>query len=200
MKFLSALLLGSILAVSAAVPAQAAPVTYTFDKPHTQVLFFVNHLGFSNSLGRFLDYDGKIVFDQAAPEKSSVDVTIKTASIDMGDEKWDAHLKNADFFNVEKFPDMTFKSTSIKVIDDKNADITGDLTILGVTKPVILKTAFNNAGKHPMNGKDMAGFSATTTIKRSDFGMNYGLPMVSDDVKIMIEVEAIADTAAPAAQ
>ena len=129
--------------------AHAAPEKYEFDKAHTQILFFVNHLGFSNSQGEFHDYDGGFTFDAENPENSSIDVTIMTESVDMDDEKWDDHLKNADFFNVEKYPSMTFKSTNIEVTGEKTAKITGDLTILETTKPVTLDVTFNNAGQHP---------------------------------------------------
>lgn len=175
------------------VPAQAQIEKYSFDKAHTQILFFVNHLGFSNSQGEFLEFDGHFFFDRGEPDKSSVDVVIKTASIDMDDEKWDAHMKNADFFDVEKFPEMTFKSTNIEVTGDDTANITGDLTILGVSKPAILAVIHNKSDKHAFSGKFVAGLSATATIKRSDYGMEYGLPLVGDEVKIRIEVEGIRE-------
>lgn len=173
--------------------ARAAAEKLVIESPHTQLVFSINHLGFSNSFGKFTDYEGFIMFDQEAPAQSSVEISIKTASVDMDDEKWNEHLKNADFFNVEKFPDMTFKSTAIDVTGDNTANITGDLTLLGVTKPVTLAAVLNKADKHPMGDKTGAGFSATTKIKRSDFGMNYGLPMVGDDVDIRLEVEAYAE-------
>lgn len=183
--------------------ARAEATKFVLDKPHTQIAFFINHLGFSNSLGKFTDYEGFIMYDQAEPAKSSVEVTIKTASIDLDDQKWNEHMIGADFFNVEKFPEMTFKSTAIEVTGDHTANITGDLTILGVTKPVILSAVHNQTGKHPFSGKTGAGFSATTAIKRSDFGMGYGLPAVGDDVRIMIEVESYEEaspTAVPGNQ
>jgi polyisoprenoid-binding protein YceI len=198
------LLLGalSVVALSGiSASAQAEAVRYEFDKAHTQVHFTVNHLGFSNSTGRFHDVDGYFTFDQQNPTNSAIDVTIKTASIDMGTEAWDAHMKNADFFDVEKYPDMTFKSTAIEVTGADTANITGDLTILGVTKPAVLAVKHNKTGAHPMNGKPTSGFSATANIKRSEWGMNYGVPNVGDDVQIRIEVEAqavTAETAAPA--
>lgn len=176
--------------------AKADVEQYEFDKAHTQIFFAVNHLGFSNSHGKFLDFDGGFTFDREAPEKSNIDVTIKTASVDMDDEKWDEHLKNADFFNVEEFPEMTFKSTAIEVTGENTANITGDLTLLGVTKPVTLAVTHNKSGEHPFSGKYVAGFSATGTLKRSEFGMNYGLPAVGDDVKIIIEVEGVRKDAA----
>lgn len=172
-------------------PARAQVEEYTLEKPHTQIVFAVSHLGFSNSHGKFLDYSGTFTFDRGKPENSRVEATVKTASLFMGDEKWDAHMKSADFFNVEKFPEMTFRSTSIEVLSGNTANITGDLTILGVTKPVTLAATFNKAEKHSFSGKHVSGFSASTKIKRSDFGMTYGLPLVGDDVDITIEVEGI---------
>lgn len=184
----------SALMFFAVAPAQAETLTYKLDKPHTQVVFAVNHLGFSNSIGKFLDYDGTITYDKAAVENSSVAVTIKTASVDLADQKWNDHMKNKDFFNVEQFPEMTFKSTKIERTGENTANITGDLTLLGVTKPVVLAAVLNQEGKHPMSGKAGIGVSATAKIKRSEFGMNYGLPMVGDDVDIRIEVEAYEET------
>ncbi len=176
---------------SLALAKAAAVESYSFDKAHTQILFFVDHLGFSKSQGEFHDYDGGFTFDRDNPENSSIDITIQTASIDMDDKPWDDHMKNADFFNVEQYPAMSFKSTSIQVTGENTADITGDFTLLGVTKPVTLKVVHNKSDKHAFSGKFVAGFSASAVIKRSEFGMNYGLPMVGDDVNVMIEVEGI---------
>lgn len=175
--------------------AMAEIQTYKLEKPHTQIIFSVNHLGFSHSYGKFTDFDGTIVFDRGEPEKSKVDVIIKTASLDLEDEKWNEHMKGADFFNVEKFPDMTFKSINVLKTGEKTGKLSGELTILGVTKPVTLDVVFNKADKHPMKDINMAGFSASGKIKRSDFGMNYGLPMVGDDVNLIIEVEVIQEGA-----
>ncbi len=186
-RLIPALLGFSILA---SVPAFAAPEKFVLDKPHTQIIFSVSHMGLSNSFGKFVDYEGEINFDQAEPEKSNVDVTIKTASLDLDDEKWNEHMKNKDFFNVEQFPTMIFKSTKVEKTGDNTANVTGDLTLLGVTKPVTLAVVHNKTGKHPMKDIMASGFSATGTLKRSDFGMSYGLPMVGDDVKLIIEAEA----------
>lgn len=176
-------------------PALAAPQTFEIESPHTQILFSVNHLGFSNSWGKFADYDGTIVFDQENPANSSVNVIIQTASIEMNDGKWNDHMKNADFFDVEKFPTMVFKSTGINVTGEDTAKITGDLTIKDVTKPVTLDVKLNKAGNHPMSATPWAGFSGAATIKRSDFGINYGLPAVGDEVKIVLEVESFVPQA-----
>lgn len=182
-----------IASMSCTQMAKAEVETYTLEKPHTQILFFVDHLGFSKSSGRFLDFDGKISFDREKPENSFTDVTIKTSSIEMNDLKWNEHLKGADFFNVEKFPEMVFKSTAMEITGENLGAMTGDLTILGVTKPVVLDVTFNKCDKHPFGGKYVCGFSAASSIVRSDWGMNYGLPMVSDEVELRIEVEAIRD-------
>ncbi|MCC7304689.1 MAG: polyisoprenoid-binding protein [Alphaproteobacteria bacterium] len=188
-RFLAAFLGLFVFATAGAAQAQQA---FLLDKPHTQILFFVDHLGFSKSSGEFLDYEGTIQFNEAEPAKSSVDVTIKTDSLDMGDATWDEHMKAAKYFNVAQFPTMTFKSTNVEVTGEKAANITGDLTLLGVTKPVTLAVVQHNMGKHPMSGKAATGFSATGKLKRSDFGMSEGIPFVGDEVEIRIEAEAVA--------
>lgn len=180
----------ALFPVSFTQASQQKTSYYTFDKLHTQIHFSISHLGFSYSHGRFMDFNGGFYFDKEKPEESFVDITINTASIFMGSKEWDDHLKNADFFDVEKHPVMHFKSTKVEVTGDKTANIYGDLTLLGLTKPVILQTRLNGFGLHPYSKKNTAGFSATTTIKRSDFGMTYGLPAVGDEVSIVIEVEA----------
>lgn len=174
-----------------AAPAKAEIVTYELDKPHTQILFFVEHMQVSISSGEFLDYEGTLNIDMAHPTNSSADITIHTASIDMGSEKWDDHMKNEDFFHVEEYPAMTFKSTGVQMTGDTTAKMTGDLTMLGVTKPVTLDVTFRGEGKHAYSGKDLIGFSATGNIKRSEWGMDYGIPNVGDDIELRIEVEAV---------
>lgn len=188
MKYILPLLAVLLLAT----PSQAAePPKYNFDAAHTQVIFSANHLGFSHSHGRFMKIDGFFLFDAARVEESRVDVTIHTASIDMGLKAWDDHMKNKDFLNAEKFPTMTFKSTKVEKTGDKTGKLTGDFTLLGVTKPVTLDVTFNGEGKHPMMDSHIAGFSATGTIKRSEFGMTNGIPNVSDDVSVIIQVEGV---------
>jgi polyisoprenoid-binding protein YceI len=178
------------LTAGLAAPAMAETRTYEFDTVHSQIIFFVNHLGFSNSEGEFLEFDGQFSFDPENVEASTVEVTIDTASIDMDNKKWDDHLKNEDFFHVEKYPHMTFKSTGIEKTDDKTGTLTGDLTLLGTTKPVTLDVVYNKSG---MKGDEYrSGFSATGTLLRSEFGMNYILPHVGDKIDIRIEVEGIA--------
>ncbi len=175
--------------LTAAAPAHAEIEKYLFDKPHTQVIFFVDHMGYAKSSGKFLDYAGEILWDKAEPEKSSVSVTIPLKSLDMGDQTWNKHTLTKLLY-AEQFPDMTFKSTKVEKTGEKTGNITGDLTLHGVTKPVVLTATFNKAEKHPMMDRQEAGFSATASIKRSDFGLTDFIPMVGDDVEIHLEVEA----------
>ncbi len=181
------------LAVSAislcALSAQAAE-TFTLDPSHTNVVWSANHFGFSNPSGKFAKVEGTVTLDEAKPANSKLNVTISTASIVTGIEKFDEHLKSKDFFNAEKFPVATFVSDKVEVTGKDTAKVHGNLTLLGVTKPEVLDVKLNKIGENPMNKKKTAGFSATTTIKRSEFGMGYGIPNVSDDVKIAIEAEA----------
>ncbi len=179
------------LALLVSTPAQAAPEKYTYDPAHTQIVFTVSHLGLSNSMGRFNKFSGDFTFDQAQPENSKANITIETNSLDMASADWDRHMKSPDFFNVEKFPTMTFTSGNITKTGDKTATMTGDLTMLGVTKPVTLNVTFNKADIHPMNKNHVAGFSLTGTLKRYDFGMSYALPGIGDEVNLMIQVEGI---------
>lgn len=194
---LSALGLLAFVAFAPLMGAKSAAAAdapkFTFDKAHTQIFFSVSHLGFSYSTGKFTDFDGSFTFDEEKPESSKVDVTIDTNSLTMDDEAWEKHLKNEDFFNVEKFPAMTFKSSQIEKTGDKTGRLTGDLTLLGVTKPVTLDVIFNKGGIHPYSKKYVAGFSATGKLNRSEFGMEYGLPGIGDEVNITIEVEGIRE-------
>jgi len=180
----------AILAISAAfaLPAMAAD-TYTIDPGHTYPGFEINHLGFSTMRGTFDASSGSVTLD-AATKSGSIEITIDTTSIDTGHAKRDDHLRTEEFFNVAKFPSMTYKATKLKFNGDKLAGADGDLTLLGVTKPVSLTVTSFNCGPHPMNKKQVCGANATATIKRSEFGMNTYVPAVGDEVRITIEVEA----------
>lgn len=183
-----------------AAPAYAAkPDAYTFDKVHTQIFFSVSHLGFSFSTGSFTGFDGGFTFSEEKPEQSSVNVTIDASSLSLHDAKWEEHVKSADFLNVAEHPSISFKSTKVEKTGDNTGRITGDLTLLGVTKPVTLEVVFNKAAIHPYSKQFVAGFSATAALMRSDFGMDYGLPGIGDEVNISIEVEGIRTEPAPKA-
>ena len=181
----------SALVLGVSTSAVAGADRYTFDKTHTQILFFVDHLGFSRSQGEFHDYDGGFVFDPDDWSKSSVQVSIRTASIDMDDYAWDKHLRSKDFFNVSEYPTMTFRGTRLEQTGERTGQLHGELTLLGVTRPVTLQVTFNKAGVHPLNKMYVAGFSAVAVIRRSDFGMSYALPMVGDEVDLRLEVEGL---------
>ncbi len=180
----------SALVLSFSGAAAAAPEKFEFDDTHTAVTWQVTHMGFSRPTGKFMNIKGELVLDEANPANSSLEVTIPLALQESGVPKLDEHMKNADFFDIEKNPNATFKSTKVEVTGKDTANITGDLTLRGITKPVVLAVKHNKTGEHPMKKVKTSGFSATGQIKRSDFGMNYAVPMVSDEVDLAIEVEA----------
>jgi polyisoprenoid-binding protein YceI len=178
-----------VLATLVAGTAYAAPENYTIDSTHTFPSFEVSHLGFSTQRGRFNKTTGSIVLDRAA-KKATVDISIDANSISTGLEKLEAHLRAEDFFDTAKHPAISFKSTGATFNGDKLASVSGNLTMRGVTKPVTLNVTAFHCGFNPAYKKDACGADAVTTIKRSDFGINYALPAVSDEVKLLIQVEA----------
>jgi polyisoprenoid-binding protein YceI len=155
-------------------------------------VFEVSHFGMSTQRGTFNKVTGKVVIDRAA-KKGTADITIDMKGVVTGEPKLTEHLLAADFFEADKFPTATFKSSNFTFSGDKLTAIAGDLTLKGVTKPVTLTVTAFNCGTHPMNKKAMCGADASTTIKRSDFGVKYAIPAVSDDVKLSIPVEAFKD-------
>ena len=179
----------------AAGSATAAPVRYDLDPNHTRIDFSWTHFGFSHPMGRFDRFDGDFRFDPADPTKSSVTVTIPIDSIDTGVAKLDAHLKTDEFFDAAKYPTATFKSTRVERSGEHGLKVTGDLTLHGVTKPVVLDVTVNKVGRHPMAGRDAAGFDASATIKRSDFGISNYVPNVSDEIRLSISTEAMVPAA-----
>ena len=176
--------------LGAAMSAQAAPVTYKLDPGHTMVLFSWSHFGFSNPVADIGIGDGTLVFDQQNPSKSSVEVTIPLSNLDTHVPALDKHLKEPDFFNADQFPTITFKSTSVQPLGGEHYKVTGDLTVHGVTKPVVLNATLNGVGTHPMTGAQAIGFNATGTLKRSDFGLGAYVPKVSDEIQLTITTEA----------
>lgn len=183
-------LLAASLAMASA-SALAAAETYTIDSTHTQARFTWNHFGFSNPSGNFDKIEGTITYDAADPANSSVNVTIAIDSINTHVEKLDNHMKSPDLFDAAKYPTATFKSTKVeKAAGEGKFKVTGDLTIHGVTKSVVLDTTLNGAGEHPMKKVPTVGFDASTTIKRSDFGIDFMVPKVSDEIRIKITTEA----------
>ncbi len=182
-----------ILAAALALSSTAAfaePVKYSFDASHSQVIFSYKHFGFSTTFGMFSGFDGEIMFDADAPATSSVTVSMPVKSMFTGWEKRDGHFQSPDFFGSSGEELVSFKSTSIEVTGDNTAMITGDMTINGVTKSVALDTVMNKSGAHPMAGKAWLGFDAKATILRSDYGLGKFAPNVSDEVDLMISIEA----------
>jgi polyisoprenoid-binding protein YceI len=170
---------------------------WNIDSAHSLAEFSVKHMMVTTVKGRFDKVSGEVEFDEANPERSEVDVTIDTASITTRDEKRDAHLKSADFFEVEKYPTITFKSTKVEKTGNNEFRVTGDLTLHGVTKQVVLETEYAGQGKNPW-GMTVAGFSAKTSVNRKDFGLNWNVALetggmlVSEKVNINIEAELVA--------
>ncbi|PZQ44735.1 MAG: polyisoprenoid-binding protein [Micavibrio aeruginosavorus] len=188
---MSKTLLG-LLAVAAlfgSTTAHAAD-TYAFDPTHTSVIWSAVHFGNSSPHGIFSNIEGSLTLDEANPAASKLDVTVPIDKLATGIDKFNTHLLSKDFFNVAEFPTAKFVSTKVEKTGDKTAKVTGDLTLVGVTKPVTLDVTFNNKGINPMNKKETVGFSASGVIKRSEFGIKYALPNVSDDVVLEIEAEA----------
>jgi polyisoprenoid-binding protein YceI len=184
-----------VASVTAFVFAQSAFTadTYVFDKAHSTMGFQVRHL-FSKVPGKFDDFDGKIQFDESNPENSSVEVTIKASSVDTGVQMRDENLRSGDFFDVEKFPEITFKSKSVKRTGENTGEVTGDLTMHGVTKEIVLKVELLGKGAGP-HGKPASGWEAKTNLKRSEFGLTWnkaieGMQIAGDDIEIDLRVEA----------
>lgn len=185
----------SILSAALIIPAQAAPETYVLDNGHTSVTFHVNHFGFSHPSGKWMA-NGTLVLDEEKPENSKVEATINLADVLTGVHDLDKHLTTKDFFNVKTYPTATFVSNKVDVIKDNKgkptgkAKVFGMLTLEGVSKPVVLDVTLNKIGMSAIKNQKTVGLSATTTLKRSDFGMDTYIPNISDEVVIDIEVEA----------
>ncbi|GAA3914898.1 YceI family protein [Luteimonas lutimaris] len=175
-----------------AASALAAPVTYKLDPTHTDVIAQWSHFGFSNPSAHFGQADGTLVYDADDVAASSVEVTLPLSGLNAFVPDLTKHLLAADFFDADQFPTATFKSTGVEPAGEGKLKVSGDLTIKGVTKPVVLDVTLNKAGVHPMAKHEAIGFDATTTIKRSDFGVDAYVPNVSDEVKLRITTEAAA--------
>lgn len=186
-KHAIALLLASCLPVSA-----FAADSYTVDPTHTYAHFTVSHFGYSTMHGRFDQSAGKVTLDTAA-KTGTVDITIQAASVSTGYGKRDDHLKSTDFFNAAEFPTITYKASSIKFKGNTPSTVEGQLTMLGVSRPVTLTIDAFKCGPNPMSKKEECGAAATAQIKRSDFGMKSFLPGVGDDIKLEFEIEAYKD-------
>ena len=173
-------------------PVEVQAGTYKLDSSHGKITWSVNHLGFSTYYGQFTNVSDDLTLDPANPSASTLTATVPLADVAPNSDGLKAHLQTPDFFNAAEFPTATFTATSIAIDEDdaSEADVTGNLTLRGVTRPVVLEVEFNQAGPS-MGNTYKVGFDGETTIKRSDFGINYGLPAVGDEVKLHIEGEFV---------
>jgi polyisoprenoid-binding protein YceI len=181
----------SLIAATLAAPALAAPQKYVLDSSHSQIVFSYDHLGYSTGYGMFSGFAGEITLDVDAPAASSVTVSFPVKSMLTGWQARFDHLMSPDFFGATDDEMVTFTSTAVEVTGEETAKVTGDLTLNGVTKPVVLDVVLNAIGDHPMEAKPWAGFSATTTLVRSDYDLGMFAPFISDEVQVQISVEAM---------
>jgi len=189
MKNISLTLLAATAALTASL-AHAESATYAIDPTHTFVTFEARHFGTSTNRGRFDKKAGTVVLDVAA-KTGKVDVTLDTDSINTGTAPFDRHLKSKDFFNVEAFPKATFVSDKVVFEGDKVTAVVGTLTLLGKPQTVTLKANNFNCYQNPMLKREVCGGDFDTTIQRGDFGMTYGLPGIPNDIRLVIQIEAV---------
>ena len=187
-------LLPAMLAL-ASVAAHAAPVTYKIDPAHTVVLASWSHFGYSHPSANFGGAEGSLTYDAANVPASKVEVTLPLAGLDTFVPKLDEHLKSAEFFDAQKYPRITFRSTRVGAAGPHRLKVVGDLTVHGVTHPAVLDVVLNKAAPNPMMKANVIGFDATITIKRSDFGVGAYVPNVGDEITIRITTEADAAAA-----
>ncbi|HCT74207.1 MULTISPECIES: YceI family protein [Psychrobacter] len=185
-----ALLISSALALTT-VASAALPSQWQLDNSHTRVGFSVNHLGFSTTMGHFNDVKGVVNYDVKAPSKTNMNFTIATDSIDTNWDARDEHLRKAEFFNVAKYPTMSFKSTNVKFINPQQAKVTGDFTMLGQTKPLTLDVTLNKIANSPLTKEPVIGFRATGNIDRTAYGMTAFADGITTNVPIQIDGELV---------
>jgi polyisoprenoid-binding protein YceI len=173
--------------ISAAMPASAQ--TYQIDPVHSSLLFRVKHMDTAYVYGMFTSMKGTVVVDEANPARSSINIEVDANSVYTHNEQRDNHLRSPDFFNTRQFPTITFKSTQVRRINANTVQVRGDLTIRGVTRPITANVTLTGKGKNPQ-GKDIIGFETTFTIRRSEFGIRYGLPGLGDEVQVTLSIEA----------
>ena len=167
--------------------------TYKLDASHTSVLFKISHLGFSDYIGRFNTVSGTLNFAPRSPQNSALSITIDPKSVDTNNSELEGKLWGADYFNIEKFSDINFVSKRIDRSASYQANVVGELTMMGVTKPLTLYVTFNGGAMNPFSQKQTLGFSARGTLKRSDWGMAALIPVISDEVELLIEAEFAFD-------
>ena len=170
-------------------PAQVQSGTYVLDPAHGKITWSMDHMGFSTYVGQFTDVSATLKLDARNPSASKLQAEVKTDSVGSLNSALDNHLKTADFLDTAKHPTAGFQATSIRLVDADSAEISGNLTLRGVTKPIVILADFNQAGINPIDKKYSVGFDGHARIKRSDFGINYGVPVLGDDVTLHFEAE-----------
>ena len=193
-NFARSICAAALIAMPLSVSADLSDVPsgkYALDSTHGYITFTYSHLGFSNPRVGFNSFDTVLNLDSENPENSTIEVTIDAASIDSRVEEFNGHLNGTDFFNTAENPTITFTSTAIEATGDNTFDVTGDLTIMGTTKPVTLNATINQAAMHPMREVPTVGVSATGQLMRSDWGLGAYVPAVSDEVTLSIKVELL---------
>jgi len=167
-------------------PAKIEAGLYAVEPSHTRVLFAVSHMGFTNYYGQFTGASGSLTIDPKKVSKSEFDIVVPSATVSTTNEKLDGELKDDKWLDVAKYPAIEFKSVSVKTTGADTADVTGNLTLHGVTKPVTLKATFNAGGINPLDKRYTIGFQLSGTIKRSDFGVTTYVPLIGDSVDLII--------------
>ncbi len=178
-----------VVAFSAFASLTASAQTYQIDPVHTSLIFRVKHMNTAYVYGRFNHVTGTVVLDEANPARSSVTIEVDANSVYTGNEQRDNHLRSPDFFNTRQFPSIRFVSTQVSRVNANTVRVRGNLTIRGVTRPITADVVLTGKGRSPQ-GKEIIGFETTFTIRRSEFGIRYGLPGLGDEVRVTLSVEA----------
>lgn len=170
-------------------PAKIQAGTYRLDPAHSKITWSVSHFGFSTYVGQFAGATGGLTIDPKTPQTAKLDVTVNTAEVGTLNQRLDDHLKSADFLDVANHPTASFRASSVKLTGPRTADIAGDLTLRGVTRPITIKAQFNQSGVNPVDKTYSLGFDGEAKIRRSEFGVSYAVPAIGDEVNLRIEAE-----------
>ncbi len=183
----------TLLLLLPATPVLGSAATYRVDTSHSSVIFSVKRMDVVNVYGRFNGLQGSLVVDSEDPARSSVELELRAEAVDTDNERRDNHLRSPDFFNAAQFPVIRFKSTGVRALGDNRYEVTGDLGLLGVTRSIAIEVEMTGSGQDPRRGTSLIGFETTFTLKRSDFGMNFMMGPLSDDVRLTIAVHGMSE-------
>jgi polyisoprenoid-binding protein YceI len=185
-KLFSAVML--LWGISLTVPVAAQ--TYQIDPVHSSLVFRVKHMDTAFVYGMFTSMKGTVIVDEANPARSSINIEVDANSVNTNNQQRDNHLRSPDFFNTRQFPTITFKSTEVRRVNANTVQVRGDLTMRGVTRPITANVTLTGKGKNAQ-GRDIIGFETTFTVRRSEFGIRYGLPSLGDEVRVTLSIEAM---------